>query len=288
MGTSSPFGGQRGGTPLVPSWLGDDGSLSSMPDGADPDGQSLEGNVPDELPLIPPIPPLADPDRFFKARNNFSRFAASGGSDRRSLARAISHYVGSTVGGARTAAARMGASRVAGSRLLGFLSETVSRGATEALRSLNLVALAGRPIEEIFLGLVDFVCPDGGSIDDGIAREAFIETITDLAGAGISDLDGLTADQMQTVFELYATNSIEARLCNDIGLKTIILPLNIREVAIVQVQLHDFIRRGVADALTIARAGSIVLTPDRVLDFVGRIYEQAFGILQVLGNTEAT
>jgi hypothetical protein len=29
------------------------------------------------------------------------------------------------------------------------------------------------------------------------------------------------------------------------------------------------------------------LTPDRALAFVGRIYEQAFGILQIMGDTEA-
>jgi hypothetical protein len=181
----------------------------------------------------------------------------------------------------------MGSARGAGSRLLGFLSHAVARGATEALRALNLGALAGRPIEEIFLGLADYVCPDGGSIDEGIAREAFIETITDLAGAGITDLNGLTADQMQTVFELYATNAIEARLCNDIGAKTVVLPSDIREAARVQAQLNDFMRRGVADALTSARAATAALTPDRVLEFVERIYEQAFGILRIMGAAEA-
>src|SRR5690606_34418391 len=155
----------------------------------------------------------------------------------------------------------MGSARGAGSRLLGCLSDAARRGAAEALRALNLGALAGRPIEEVFLGLSDYVCPDGGSIDEGIAREAFIETIADLAGAGIADLDGMTADQMQTVFELYATNAIEARLCNDIGAKTVTLPANTRDAARVQAQLHDFIQRGVADALTSARAALAALTP---------------------------
>ena len=295
MGTSSACGGQGGGTPLVPSWLGDDGAPPAAPDGAPPDGgppndppaDGAPPAAPPAPPARPPIPPVADPARFSAARNNFSRFAGSGGSDRKSLGRAVSHYVGSSAGGARTAAARMGSARGAGSRLLGFLSDAVARGATEALRALNLGALAGRPIEEIFLGLADYVCPDGGSIDEGIAREAFIETITDLAGAGITDLDGLTADQMQTVFELYATNAIEARLCNDIGAKTITLPSDSREAARVQAQLNDFIRRGVADALTVARAAAAALTPDRVLQFVGRIYQQAFGILQIMGDAEA-
>jgi hypothetical protein len=163
----------------------------------------------------------------------------------------------------------------------------VARGATEALRALNLGALAGQPIETIFLGLADYVCPDGGSIDEGIAREAFIETIADMAGAGITELDGLTADQLQTVFELYATNAIEARLCNDIGAKMITLPANTRDASRVQAQLNDFIRRGVADALAAALATAAALTPDRVLQFVGQMYEQAFEILQIMGDAEA-
>jgi hypothetical protein len=163
----------------------------------------------------------------------------------------------------------------------------VARGATEALRALNLGSLAGQSIETIFLGLADYVCPDGGSIDEGIAREAFIETIADMAGAGITELDGLTADQLQTVFELYATNAIEARLCNDIGAKMITLPANTRDASRVQAQLNDFIRRGVADALAAALATAAVLTPDRVLQFVGQMYEQAFEILQIMGDAEA-
>ena len=181
----------------------------------------------------------------------------------------------------------MGSARGVGSRLLSFLSDAVTRGAAEALRALNLGALAGRPIEEVFLGLADYVCPDGGSIDEGIARDAFIETITDLAGAGITDLDGLTAEQMQTVFELYATNAIEARLCNDIGAKVITLPVDSRAAGRIQAQLNDFIRRGVADALTSARATAAALTPDRVLQFVGGIYEHAFAILAAMGDAAA-
>lgn len=293
MGTSSGFGGQSGNTPLVPSFVGDEGSPpAAAPDGTPPDGAPPPDGTPPpsqppDPPQRPPIPPIGDPSRFSAARNNFSRFAGSGGRDRASLGRAVSHYVGSSTGGARGAAARMGSARRAGSRLLGFLSDAATRGAAEALRTLNLGALAGRPIEEIFLGLSDYVCPDGGSIDEGIAREAFIETIADLAGAGVTDLDGITADQMQTVFELYATNAIEARLCNDIGTKAVILPSDAREASRVQAQLHDFIQRGVADALTAARAAVAALTPERVLGFVGRIYEQAFGILQIMGDAEA-
>ena len=291
MGTTNPFGGQPGTSPLVPSWVGDDISTPGAPNGTEPDGQPPHGvGPPAGPPMAPPrapIPPIAAPSRFSAARNNFSRFASSGGSDRRSLGRAVSHYVSSSTGGARNAATRMGASRRAGGRLLGFLSDVAARGAGAALRTLNLGVLAGRPIDEIFLGLVDYVCPDGGSIDEGIAREAFVETIADLAGAGIADLDSLTADQIQAVLELYATNTIEARLCNDIGKSAITFPSDVLGAAQVQSQLHDFILRGVADALAAAGVAPTRLTPERVLGFVEGIYEEAFAILQIMGDAEA-
>lgn len=283
MGTSNSNGGAGGGTPLVPSWLG-----SGDGDGTPPANNEPGANPPSPLPSpLLPIPLPAAADRFTAARSNFSRFARSGGSDRASLGRAVSKYVSTAAGGSRSAAQRMGASRVAGSRLLGFLSDAAVSSPREALRVLNLENLAGRPIEEVFLGLADYVCPDGGTIDEGIAREAFIETIAELAENGITDFDSLATDQLQTIYELYATHAIEARLCNDIGTKAIMLPADPATASRVQVQLFDFIRRSVSDALTAARSALQALTTDRVLGFVTQVYEQAFSIMQTLGEEEA-
>jgi len=288
MGTSNGNRGQHGRTPLVPSWLPAGGVPAVPPE--PPLGDSPPDGIPPQIPLppvLPPMPQMAAADRFTAARNNFSRYASSGGSDRASLGRALSHYVSTSSGGSGTAAQRMGSSRTAGAQLLGFLSGTVSDGPQEALRRLNLQGLAGRPIEEIFVGLIDYVCPEGGSLDEGIAREAFIETIADLAEAGVVSLDGLTADQMQTIFELYAAHAIEARLCNDIGAKAISLPADAARAATVQRQLLEFVRRSVADAMTRARAAMLALTPEAVAGFVTRIYKDAFDILQTLAEAEA-
>lgn len=181
----------------------------------------------------------------------------------------------------------MGASRGAGARLLSFLNNIQANGAREALRTLDLERLAGRPIDEVFVGLADYICPNVGTVDEGIAREAFIETIIELTMLGVTDLDALSPDQMQTVFELYATHAIEARLCNDIGTKIITAPADALTALRVQEQLRDFIRNGVSDALTAARAETPTLTQDRVLSFVDTVYERAFGILQTLGDLEA-
>jgi hypothetical protein len=185
------------------------------------------------------------------------------------------------------AAQRMARSPASGAPLLSFLSGAVTNGPREALRALNLERLAGRPIEEVFLGLMEYVCPDGGTVDEGIARDAFIETIADLAESGISDFDSLTAEQMQTIFELYATHAIETRLCNDIGMKAITLPADAAQAASVQRQLLDFVRRSVSDSLAQAWGGVQALTPERVFGFVTRVYEQAYAIMQTMAEAEA-
>jgi hypothetical protein len=291
VGTSSPYGGPNGGKPLIPSWVGS-GGLPDTPPSA-PDGPPPIA-PPAPTPSIPPapldrpaIPAPGESNRFTGARSNFTRFAHSGGSDRRSLGRAVSGYVSTSSGGAQRAAQHMGASRGSGARLLGFLTDVQARGTREALRTLNLEAFAGRPIQEVFIALADYVCPNAGTVDEGIAREAFVETIIDLTTLGVTDLDALAPDQMQTVFELYATHAIEARLCNDIGIKLITAPADAQAALRVQQQLRDFIRNAVSDALTTARSETPVMTLDRVQAFVDSVYERAFGILQALGDAEA-
>jgi hypothetical protein len=291
MGTSNAYGGASGSTPLIPSWLqGDDGGAGDgapLPPG---NGAQPTPGAPPAVPLAPaprPVVPAAGAsDRFTGARASFSRFASSGGSDRRNLGRAVSRYVSTSVGGPRRAAQRMGPSRSAGAGLVRFLNDASANGVREALRALNLESLAGRPIEEVFAGLADYICPEGGSIDEGIARDAFIETIADLAGEGITDMDALTSGQIQTVFELYATHAIEARLCNDIGTKVVILPADTRAAARVEAQLRDFIQRGVSDAINAAGVNVQALSPDAVTGFVTTVYQSAFEVLQAMGDSE--
>lgn len=287
MGTSNGNRGQEGHTPLIPSWLSPDAPVPPPP--AQPPQPVPAQPPPPPVPAppnLPAMPAMAAADRFTAARSNFTRFAGSGGSDRASLGRALSHYVSTSAGGGRAAAQRMGSSRAAGGRLLSFLSGAVANGSQATLRAFNLQRLAGRPIEEIFVGLMDYVCPEGGSLDEGIAREAFVETIVDLTANGLTTLEGLTVEQMQTIFELFAAHAIEARLCNDIGAKAISLPVDAARAAVVQKQLFDFIRRSVSDSITQARDEIPALTTQNVTAFVTRIYESAFNILQTLGEAE--
>jgi hypothetical protein len=295
MGTSGSYGGAGNGSPLIPEFLNDPAPASDPV--LSPPGSSIAANIPDPLQrppgtVAPPQPRPAPqqtalPNRFTGPRTNFSRFARSGGTDRAALGRAVSGYVSNAAGGARQAARRMGPSRGAGARLYSFLADAQARGPVEALRALNLGALAGRSIEEIFIGIAEYVCPIGGTVDEGIARGAFVDMIADLADQGITDFDTLTPDQMQTVFEMFATHTIEARICNEIGKNSITLPADMRAIERVQAQLHDFVSRAVSDALAAAPGETGTLTQQQALQHVDAVYEAAFEMLQTLGEAEA-
>lgn len=301
MGTSNSYGGPGGSTPLVPSWLGGDdgGNPPIPPDDSNPPNNDNDGN--ENSPSTPPNnnekPPLApanrpkikpgDSDRYTSARTNFTQFVKSSGNNRGKLGKAISSYVSKSSGGARNAAKRMGSTRKATTNLLNFFTSVQAQGSVATLQELNLSGLIGRSVEEIFLGLTDYVCPDGGNVDEGIARSAFIETIAELAANGITDIDNLTSDQMLTVLEVFATHAIEERLCNDIGGKICIASESIQVFEKVQAQLHDFIKRSVSDAFSKNKIKIKSMAPDKTQALVDAIYESAFDILQSFADEEA-
>ena len=105
---------------------------------------------------------------------------------------------------------------------------------------------------------------------------------------GLTDLTTFTPDQMQTVFELYATHAIEARICNDIGTKAVTMPARCAGCAPCRAavaRLHPWRSERRADAGPSAETPN--LTPERIQGFVDTVYESAFAILQALGDAEA-
>ncbi|AQR74209.1 Qat anti-phage system associated protein QatB [Sphingomonas sp. LM7] len=287
MGTSTPFRGASPGSPLVPDFVDDDpGGPAPAPQDGDGDGEPPPAVPPAPPPRPVPLPPPV-PDRFRSARANFSRFASSGGDDRRALGRAVSQYVSQAAGGSGNAARRMGSSRGAAARIASFLGDVATRGLQTALANFNLAGLAGRPATEILSALVEHICPEGGSIDEGIARDAFLETVVDLADAGVTDMANLTSEQMQTVLELYVAHTIEDRIYNDIGVRGVELPADVRAAEQVRDQLHDFIRGGVVDAFSEAAIDFTAIDPATIAQTIEQVYQSSFDILEALGEQEA-
>lgn len=286
MGTSSSNRGTRGkGTPQIPTWVSEDpGNLVTMPSGA---GATHNPMVADQvIQELPDLPPEADKNRFQAPRTNFSRFVISAGRDTSNLHKAVHGYINRSLGGTRNASRNMGASRMASARILNLFSDIVNHGAQQVLESLKLGNLYGKPITDIFLGLSDFICPEGGTTDSGIARYAFTNTIIELEESGISNIEDLNNDQMNSFFGIYIANTIEGKLYNEIGNNGIIVSATPDEAAMAQKQLHEFIQGAVNDAIVSINIEFKNITPEKIMPLVDNIYNQAFEILLLISSSK--
>jgi len=277
MGTSNPNGGSSGSNPLIPSWLVDPaGTSTENSDTAEtvdnPNEDSQTGSEEQSIPTV-----VVDHQRYSPAR-----FTKSGGRDTNSLRRAVSSYVRRSSGGAKNATTKMGSSRKTASKLLGFLQEASNNGIESALKSLNLESLSGNSMNELFIELTDFLCSEAGTVDAGIARDAFIKTIADVNEEQVIDDGTLSYEQVQTIFELYITHTIEDMILNEIGTNIIFQTQTLDDADLVQAQLHDFIRNGVSDALSNSGNKINQLNQNEIGSFVDNIYESTFNLLSAL------
>ena len=278
MGTSNSYGGASGNNPLIPSWLDN----TEPPENAAPaNGETPAIQV---QPQQPNAIPVSAPDRFKAARRNFTQFVSSGGQDKASLGRALSGYVSKVSGGSQNAMIRMGPSRETSVKLANFISIAAQHGAENALASLNLSHLVSQPLTDVLLGVMEVICPDGGTIDEGIARDAFADTIDDLNEHGDISFDEINEAQLMVVFEAYMCRAIEAKICNDIGLKSVSKAQNIFDISYVQEQLHEFIQISVSRAISQFNIPLNEMSTNKINEHVNSIYVMAFDFIELLGN----
>lgn len=264
MGTSTSNRGQNGNTPLVPSWLDDN------------DGDQQPGQ-PQPAQTQP-----ADPKRFSAPRGNFTRYVNSGGSGSGSLHRATSIYVRHSLGGSRNATARLGSARNSTARLLSVFSSLVNRGVAETSRDYKLGDIIGESASDVLLRIMDFVCPDGGSTDEGIARNSFIEALSTLPDWENRTIESLTPPEFLGFTEIYMANVIEERLLNDIGNKLFALPKDVAQVESLQGQLKDYIKGAVSDAVSKLNIDIRSIDTSQTKAIVDSIYRTVYDILSEL------
>ena len=275
MGTSSSFGGAGSGTPLLPSWA--DPPNPFPPDSPPADQPVDNANLPENLPR-PPMQPPPELDRFRVARYNFSRFVSSGGTDRGALGRAVRDHIRTVSGGSRTAARRMGTSRRAASNLVGVLRDIQSRGITETLRKLSLDHLVGRSPKEILIAFTDIICRPGGTIDEGIARDAYVETILEVTEIGES-LNSLTEDQIGAVTIGFIGRSIVNRIINDIGQKLDVRALSGEQANYLMTVLKDLVHGAVKDRLQESIQSTRAIPQSKLDSEMTLIYERAWNFV---------
>ena len=289
MGTSGQSAGPSSRDPLVPSWLDEpdyepiqDSPIESPSESEQPDSEENQEVSSDQQDSAhEPVPA-----RFQSARLNFTAFAKSSGSNRGALKRAVRDYVRKGSGGSRTAAMRMGASRIAGREVLTVLRGIKRDGAEATLQNLNLENLIGRSVSDVLLGLTDFVCKEGGSIDEGIARDAWLETVAELDQFPTENLEDLTLNQIQEVFLSFVANSIRTRLFQDIGKTGFLTAEDPLAIEAFEGQLRDYVRRAVSDSYSSDLSQLTDLSERSIGIIVDKTYQESWELLSNWGDIE--
>lgn len=291
MGTSGTFGGSKSG--LVPSWVdepastpakapaGDgDGVPSDGADGADNGGETSTPSGPTAYPPMPAVPASSG---LGAARGNMTRGART--SDAGAIRRGASQYVGAS-GGGRAAGRRMPNSRAVAGGVAGLARSFVNQGPVEALRRFNLDGMAGAPAEDVFVALTDVLCPAGGTIDEAIARDAMLETVADLAAAGVGNFDDLSPDDLREFFIGVVSRSIEGKILNEVGTNAVSVPADLAGVERAQNMLHDFVEGCVRDEFETRGTDLGDLEGDVIDGFVDDLYAAALDLVEALGAEE--
>lgn len=272
MGTSTHNGGQKGRTPLVPSWLQEPGKNMQ--------NETTQGDNGNQ------IPPIGDAGRFTAPRGEFTRYINSGGRDSSLGRKSVFNYISNSLGGSSNATQRMGAARNSTARLLDIAGAFASGGARAVEKYLSIENLSHKTASDAFIVITDFVCPDGGPQDEGIARSAYISAIEESPEIATIKFEELTSEQIMVIVERTIVNAILIRITNDIGNKIILLPQNRTISDSIIVQLKDFVKGSVSDAVVNLNVQTGNIRQGDSLRIVNQVYKKAFDIMVSVGENE--
>ncbi len=286
MGTSGTFGGST--SSLVPSWVDEPASSpvaepNDVGDAAGNGGTDGDGEAPPTPAApaaYPPLPDVPVSSRLGIARGNLTRGARN--SDVRAIRRGSGKYV-SASGGGRAVARRLPNSRAVAGGIGGLARSFTNQGPAEALRRFNLDGMAGAPAEDVFVALTDMLCPAGGTIDEAIARNAMLETVADLAAAGVGSFDELSPDDLREFFIGVVSRSIEGKIVHEVGTNSVSVPADIAGVERAQNMLHDFVMGCVRDEFEASGNELGDLDGSLIDSFVDDLYAAALDLVEAMG-----
>jgi hypothetical protein len=174
----------------------------------------------------------------------------------------------------------MGSSRGTANRVVGFIAEAARSGTGAALQKFGLGDCVGKPTADVLPRLLDVMCPAGGDIDEGIAREAFAYAAAEFAMQDLPEIEQLSIDQWKEFFNELLARSIELRIMADIGAKTLQLPQDVRAIEATENAVHAYIAACVRESVG-NKMDNIGTLNEHDLKTIGdSIYEGAFGIFE--------
>lgn len=259
MGTSTRNSGQSGHTPLVPSWLDEDSNE----------------NV---------APLIADPNRFRTSRGDFTTYTNGRGLQGSTLRRSVSRYVKDSVGGSSNAVKRLGSSRTSTGKLYGIINAFSGGGVAEVERYLSTNNLSGLSAGEFFVRIADYVCPDGGPNNEGIARAAYYETIAEITDLIDKPIESLSPDDLEKILQSYMSKVVIQNIMNDIGNKVILLPDELSDIRFIEDNVKKMVKQSVSDACANLKREHGRLTDKKSQEITDKIYKDTYSILEGLGE----
>jgi hypothetical protein len=275
MGTSNRSNGPGGGTPLVPSFLTDD--PAGAPGGQPPPKQPSDQPSAPPPPRPPLPPPSTEPKRFQSARNAYTRFAKT--RDTSALRRALADYVSKGSGGRGGATGRMGSARRTAASFAGLVQAVQAGGAAAALRSVGLGHCVGRNAGDVFVEILEVICPDGGRIDEGIAREAFERSIAECIREEIA-IEDLSVEQWGELLINFLALSIQLRVIADIGQSSLDVPADISQALAAEALMKSVIYATVCEQIGNVLDRTASIPADRLREITDDAYDRAWGAFE--------
>ena len=254
MGTSTRNMGKSGNTPLVPSWL---------------NGES-------ENDITAPIPTNDNPNRFSIPRGNITRF--SGGGNSGDLRRAAAQYVRHSSGGVSNAVKNLGSARKSTAKLIEVLGAFSHGGANSVQEFLKNYNLVGKPAEEAFREITELICDDGGTTNEGIVRDAYLDTLAETLELRGILFEDLKPEQILIILEGMVSRVVMGKLINDIGRKVLHIPESLIRAGNVKDRILGFITGVVSDAFARLNINPSSIRIEQSHQITDQVYSQVYSI----------
>ena len=149
-------------------------------------------------------------------------------------------------------------------------------------KNSNLQSLADRPAAEVLEALVDNICPEGGTIDEAVARDAMIEAIVDFASEDLGDFNQLTQEQLGEFVIQVIAKSITIKIINEIGTNSLHSSATDTDFQQAESTLKDYTLGAVGDAFQQELSLGEPISSPQINDKVKEVFSNAFEILQVM------
>ena len=111
-----------------------------------------------------------------------------------------------------------------------------------------------------------------------------LETIADLAAAGVRSFDELSLDDLHEVFIGVVSRSIEGKILNEVGTNVVSAAVDVPGVERAQYMLHEFVERCVRDEFEAHGTNLGALDVGAINKFVRDLYSAALDLVEALGE----